>query len=340
MAPDGQGDDGQGFEPAHGLPDAQATQPMPTGPVPQPGQRQPGQRQPGQRQPGQRQPGQRQPGQRQPGEPEPVPRQPGQREPGQRAPRRRAPKRRRPFRRVLYRFALVAASVAASLLIGFGLLLVFTPSAGQATVIAARLARERHIPYPGPAVPANFSRPLVATEDHRFYSEIGGIDPVALARGARALITNGPDGGGATIELQLAKLLYIGDNSPRRETAGARLTEVALAVKLSGMYGKPQILQLYAEVAYYGHGYYGLQQASCGYFGRPARDLTVTQGAMLAGAVNAPTLDDPIAHPARARARLAHVIFRMAAVGYLTPGQGKAALAAPLNLTPGHSPDC
>jgi len=247
---------------------------------------------------------------------------------------------RRRFRRFLYRATLTIGTLVACLLIGFGVLLAVTPSAGQATQIAARLAHAHGAAYPGPPAPANFARPLIATEDQRFYSDVGGIDPLAFLRVARVAITGGPRQGGATIELQLAKLLYIGDNSPRHDTLNGDLTEVALAVKLDAMYSKAQILQLYAEVAYYGNGYYGLQQASCGYFGHPPADLTVTQGAMLAGVVNGPNLDDPITHPAAARTRLTHVIGRMVAVGDLTPEQGRAALNAPLNLTPGHSPNC
>ena len=73
---------------------------------------------------------------------------------------------------------------------------------------------------------------------------------------------------------------------------------MALAIKLNLTYSKPQILQLYAEIAYYGHGYYGLNAASCGYFGRPPAQLTLVQAAMLAGVVNAPTYDDPLVYPA------------------------------------------
>jgi membrane peptidoglycan carboxypeptidase len=108
---------------------------------------------------------------------------------------------------------------------------------------------------------------------------------------------------------------------------------VALAVKLNMTYSKPEILRLYAEVAYYGHGYYGLNAASCGYFGRPPAKLTLVQAAMLAGVVNAPTYDDPLVYPAQARARLVHVIGRMAAVGYLTAAQENAALKASLDLS-------
>ncbi len=246
----------------------------------------------------------------------------------------------RPRRRILYRVALTIATLLACLLISFGVLLLVTPSAGQATAIAAGLAERHHEVYPGPLIPGNFARPLIATEDHRFYAEVGGMDPLALVHVAASAVTGGPDQGGATIEVQLAKMLYIGADSPAHGSVKSDLIEVALAVKLSAMYGKPEILRLYAEVAYYGHGYYGLQQASCGYFGHPPARLTVTQGAMLAGVVNAPAYDDPIAHPAQARARLAHVIARMVDVGYLTPQEGSAALDAPLGLTPGHSPYC
>jgi penicillin-binding protein 1A len=250
------------------------------------------------------------------------------------------PRRRHPFRKFLYRATLTLLSLVALLALGFGLLLALTPSAGQATAIGERLARQHHIAYPGPQPPANFTRPLIATEDHRYYSraEVGGIDPLALARAARNLITGGSAQGGATLEIQLAKLLYVGTG--HHDGVKDELKEIALAVKLDAMYSKAQILQMYAEAAYYGNGYYGLEAASCGYFGHPAQDLTVTQGAMLAGVVNAPDLDDPVTHPAQAMARLAHVIARMVAVGDLTPEQGRAALNAPLNLTPGHSPSC
>jgi len=249
---------------------------------------------------------------------------------------------RRPLRRFVYRATLTITSLIACLLLAFALLLGLTPSAGQATTRAAQLARQHHIAYPGSAVPANFSRPLVATEDHRFYSsyEVGGVDVLALSRAVKSVASGGPAQGGATIDVQLAKLLYVGADSPRHGTLKGDLLEVALGVKLSAMYSRPEILRLYAESAYYGNGYYGLQDASCGYFGHPPRDLTVTQGAMLAGVVNAPDFDDPITHAGQAHARLAHVISRMVSVGYLTPQQGQQALSASLALTPGHSPNC
>ncbi len=208
-----------------------------------------------------------------------------------------------------------------------GLAWVVTPSAGDATALARDQAAQHDIAYPGPAVPANFTRPLVATEDHRFYSE-PGVDFLAVGRVVWAKLTGGTDQGGATLEQQLAKLLY----TPDETGATTELKQIVLAFKLNAGYSKSEILRLYAEVAYYGHGYYGLEQASCGYFGHPAADLTVVQGAMLAGVVNAPSEDDPILNPGNARTRLEHVIARMVAVGYLTSPQASRALGDSLDL--------
>jgi penicillin-binding protein 1A len=225
--------------------------------------------------------------------------------------------------------------VIAALALAVGALWVITPPASEATQLAEAQARQHGIAYPGPAAPENFARPLIATEDHRFYSE-PGVDPLAVGRVVWAKVTNGSDQGGATIEQQLAKLLY----TPTETGVNAEIKQVMLAFKLNLGYSKQQILDLYAEVAYYGNGYYGLEAASCGYFGHPAQDLTVTQGAMLAGVVNAPSVDDPVTNPANARGRLEHVIARMVAVGYLTEAQGQQALSAPLGLTAGASPNC
>jgi membrane peptidoglycan carboxypeptidase len=259
---------------------------------------------------------------------------PQQSVPGQPGPRFQRPRPGR-RRRYLKRAAISLATVIVVLALAAGALWVATPSAGEATALARAQAAEHGIAYPGPDVPENFARPLIATEDHRFYSE-PGVDLLAVGRVAWSKVTGGGDQGGATLEQQLAKLLY----TPTQTGFNAEVKQVVLAVKLNLAYSKQQILDLYAEAAYYGNGYYGLEAASCGYFGHPAKDLTVSQGAMLAGVVNAPSVDDPVTDPGNARARLEHVIARMVAVGYLTNAQAQQALAAPLGLTPGNSPDC
>jgi len=238
------------------------------------------------------------------------------------------PTRARRRFRLAFRIAKILAAIVLVFAAAIGLLFLLTPSAGQATSLAAGQAREHHIAYPGPPVPQYFAEALVATEDHRFYAD-PGLDPLALVRVAASWITGHTDGGGSTIDQQLAKNLYTSGHSSFTQI----VEQVMMAVKLNQTYSRAEILRLYAEIAYYGHGYYGLQAASCGYFGHPPAELTVVQAAMLAGAVNAPTYDDPLVYPARARARLVHVIDRMAAVGYLTKAQQTAALSEPLGLS-------
>ncbi len=238
------------------------------------------------------------------------------------------PSRARKRFKIAFRIAKILLAIIAVLAAATGLLFVMTPSAGQATALAKAQAREHHIAYPGPPVPRYFAQALVATEDHRFNTD-PGVDPLALARVAVSWITGHRDQGGSTIDQQLAKNLYTSGHSAFTQI----VEQVAMAIKLNQTYSRPEILRLYAEVAYYGHGYYGLTSASCGYFGRSPAQLTLVQAAMLAGVVNAPTYDDPLVYPAQARARLVHVIGRMAAVGYLTKAQQSAALNAPLDLS-------
>ena len=223
--------------------------------------------------------------------------------------------------KILFAVVLVVAAAV-------GLLFALTPSAGQATALTRAQAQDRHIAYPGPAVPPYFAQALIATEDHRFNTD-PGVDPVALGRVAINWILGRQDQGGSTIDQQLAKNLYTAGHSGFAED----LEQLALAVKLNQAYSRAQILRMYAAVAYYGHGYYGLDAASCGYFGRPPDRLTLVQAAMLAGVVNAPSYDDPLVYPRQARNRLVHVIGRMAAVGYLTQAQETTALNAPLGLS-------
>jgi membrane peptidoglycan carboxypeptidase len=240
---------------------------------------------------------------------------------------RRARKRRR--LRIAWRIAKIVTAIVAVFAVAIALLFALTPSAGQATALAREQAAGHHIAFPGPQVPAYFAQALVATEDHRFYAD-PGVDPLALGRVVISWIIGRKDQGGSTIDQQLAKNLFTSGHSGFAQD----IEQVVMAIKLNRTYSRADILRLYAEIAYYGHGYYGLEAASCGYFGvRPAR-LTLVQAAMLAGAVNAPTYDDPLVYPVRARARLVHVIARMAAVGYLTKAQQAAALKAPLGLSP------
>jgi hypothetical protein len=245
-------------------------------------------------------------------------------------PRRRWPRR-------LLRW-LVATVVALAVLGGaaFGLLYLATPSVQNAPALARAIDRAHHVSYPGPPLPTLFAESLVATEDHRFYSE-PGIDVFAVARVAAATVTgHGAEQGGATLYQQLAKMLY----TQGRSGPASEVEQVMLGIKLDQTFSKAKILRMYADVAYFGHGFYGLAAASCGYFGTAPAGLTLPEAATLAGLVQGPSADDPIAHYAQGRAREAHVLGRLVATGKITAAQSARAYAQGLHLASGRVRSC
>jgi membrane peptidoglycan carboxypeptidase len=282
---------------------------------------------PGYAQPGYAQPGYAQPGYAQPGYAEPGYAQGGYTRPGHTPPRPPRPRRLcRLIRRTVALLGILVFLGAG----GFAVLLLVTPPASRAQALARAQDRSHGIAYPGLAVPARFAAALVATEDHRFYSD-PGIDPIAVGRVAVGYLTgHGSQQGGATLTQQLAKMLY----TPNGSGLASEAEQVALAVKLNVTYSKAQILQMYADVAYFGQNHYSLGAASCGYFAVPPARLSWTQAALLAGLVQAPSAYDPLTHPVLAHEREAHVLGRLAATGTLTGAQARAALARPLHLVP------
>jgi membrane peptidoglycan carboxypeptidase len=184
-------------------------------------------------------------------------------------------------------------------------------------------------------MPPRFATALQATEDHRFDQE-PGVDPLAVLRVMYGAVTRKSDQGGATLYQQLAKMLY----TPGRSSPTAEAEQVALAVKLKYGYSRAEILRLYADIAYFGHGFYGLQNASCGYFGVQADQMSWPQAALLAGLVQAPSSDDPIDHPAAGLAREQHVIGRLVSVGAISQAQAKSYLAVPMSSLLGHAGSC
>jgi penicillin-binding protein 1A len=207
----------------------------------------------------------------------------------------------------------------------FSLLLLFTPSTTSAPQLARAIDQKHGAPYPGVMIPYRFATALEATEDHRFASE-PGIDPFAVARVFNSYLAGHGDQGGATLYQQLAKMLY----TPGRAGLAAEAEQVALAVKLKYGYSGAEILRLYADVAYFGHGFYGLENASCGYFGVRPEQLSWPQAALLAGLVQAPSIDDPIDYPAAGLAREQHVIGRLVATGAISHAEAGAYLAIPM----------
>lgn len=177
-------------------------------------------------------------------------------------------------------------------------------------------------------IPASMQNALVAIEDDTFWVE-PALDPVGIVRAASVdLLHHQILQGGSTITQQLAKNLYLSD----RRTFTRKIKELFIALKLSTIYSKQQIITMYLNDVYFGEGTYGVEAASQRYFGHSVSKLTLPEAALLAGVVNAPSYYDPLINPRAAFARRNLVLQQMAKLHYISPSQARAAEAAPLGL--------
>jgi len=162
-------------------------------------------------------------------------------------------------------------------------------------------------------LPDYVTNAFIAVEDRRFRSHFG-IDPFGLSRAAiRNMATGHVVQGGSTLTQQLAKNLFL---TPDR-TYERKLQEAALAIYLETRYSKDQILGLYLNKVYFGAGVYGLEAAAEKFFGKHASELGLTEAAILAGSVKAPTRYNPLADPDAAHARAQVVLKAMEEAGYI-----------------------
>lgn len=179
--------------------------------------------------------------------------------------------------------------------------------------LESRVHREKFVPYD--KIPDLLKKGIIATEDRRYYDH-GAVDIIGVAR---AFITNSMAGetleGGSTIAQQTVKNIFLSND----RTMTRKLEELALAVQLERNYSKEKILELYLNTIYFGHGAYGVGEASRVYFGKEPKDLDLSQCAMLAGLPQAPSAYDPISHPQEGAKRMTTVLALMAQEGYITP---------------------
>ena len=232
------------------------------------------------------------------------------------------PPRRRRWRRRLA--AVVVVPVVLSVL-GLAVAWPLTPSVSDAQHrVTALLAAHHATPLDALPFPDRVGEAVIATEDSRFPHH-WGVDPLGVLRAA--LSVSSTDQGGATLDQQLAKLLWTGNGGLL-----VKAEQVVLSAKLEQAYSKSTILRLYLQAAYFGHGYYGLVSAAQGYFGRSPSDLSWGQASLLAGLVQAPSAYDPYRHLERAKLRQHHVLRRLVATHVLTQTEANAALTSDLRL--------
>ena len=167
---------------------------------------------------------------------------------------------------------------------------------------------------------------IVATEDRRFY-EHRGVDVRGMFRALWADVRHkGAVQGGSTITQQFVKNELTGN----RRSITRKLREAALAWQLEQRWSKDKILTAYLNTIYFGNGAYGVERAARTYFGHNAKKLTLPEAALLAGIPEDPTLYDPVAHPAIARARRGTVLGLMLQQGVIAPVDYQRALRAPM----------
>jgi penicillin-binding protein 1A len=232
---------------------------------------------------------------------------------------------RRPLR-VLRRVGRVLGALVVVLAVLLGIAWAVTPGVDDAQRrVSAELATNGGTPLQGD-VPENLALALIATEDTRFEHHIG-IDPIGAARAAWGALT-GTDQGGSTLDQQLAKNLY----ADGRQGTGDRIQSVVLALKLDATWSKDDLLRMYLDDGYYGHGFYGLTAATQGYFAVEPQDLSWAQATLLAGLFQAPTAYDPFQFPELAKARQEHVLDRLVDVGTLTRAEADEISAANWDL--------
>ena len=177
-------------------------------------------------------------------------------------------------------------------------------------------------------IPLALKQATLAVEDSNFYYHFG-IDPRAIFR---AFITNLKAGyvveGGSTITQQLTKTMFLS----REKTLPRKIKEAILAVRLELVFSKDEILEMYLNQIYYGHGTYGVEAAARTYFGKSVKELTIAECAMIASLPKAPNNYSPYRNPKKARKRRNHVIRRMADVSFITTEQAKTSLQEDFDL--------
>jgi penicillin-binding protein 1A len=210
----------------------------------------------------------------------------------------------------------------------------YKPSAGTKIysdddVLIGELKADKGIFVPLNAIPHNMINAVIAVEDSRFWKH-KGIDYVAIARAIfKDLIHAGLREGGSTITQQLTKVMFL---TPEK-TLQRKIREAALAIKIEKNLDKREILELYLNKVYFGHGAYGVEMASRTYFGKSVRDITLSESALIAGLIRAPSVYSPFNDLTRAKERQQVVLDRMVEEGFIKESEKEKALRQSLYLS-------
>ncbi|NPC55866.1 penicillin-binding protein 1A [Caenimonas soli] len=197
-------------------------------------------------------------------------------------------------------------------------------------VLIGEFGEERRNLTPIAEIPKVMKDAVLAIEDSRFYSH-GGVDYRGLLRAALANLGRVKSQGASTITMQVARNVYLSSE----KTFTRKLYEVLLTFKLEHLLTKDQILEIYMNQIFLGNRAYGFAAAADAYFGKPMKELTIAEAAMLAGLPKAPSAFNPIVNPNRARARQLYIIERMQENGFITAADAEAAKKQELKIRTG-----
>ena len=197
-------------------------------------------------------------------------------------------------------------------------------------VVIGEFGEERRSLTPIKDIPQVMKNAVLAIEDARFFSH-GGVDYLGVIRAGLANVGRAKSQGASTITMQVARNVYLSSE----KTFTRKLYEILLTFKLEHLLTKDQILEIYMNQIFLGNRAYGFAAASEAYFGKPLKDITIAEAAMLAGLPKAPSAYNPIINPKRARARQLYIIERMQDNGFITKEQEVAAKAEELNVKTG-----
>jgi len=197
-------------------------------------------------------------------------------------------------------------------------------------MVIGEFGEERRRLTPIDEIPQVMKDAVLAIEDARFFSH-GGVDYLGVARAALANLGRSKSQGASTITMQVARNVYL----TAEKSYTRKIYEMLLTFKLEHSLTKNQILEIYMNQIFLGNRSYGFAAASETYFGKPLKDVTIAEAAMLAGLPKAPSAYNPIANPTRARTRQLYIIERMEQNGFITAQQAKAAKEEELHVRTG-----
>ncbi|WP_458105565.1 PBP1A family penicillin-binding protein [Bacillus sp. PK3-037] len=192
----------------------------------------------------------------------------------------------------------------------------------------ASLYTENREPVSINEIPKEVREAFISVEDKRFY-EHHGIDVKSVGRAVyRDILAGGKVEGASTITQQLAKNIFLTHD----KTFLRKTKEVIIAINLERDYSKDKLLEMYLNQLYFGHGVYGIQAASHYYFNKEVKDLTVSEGAVLAAIPKAPSTYSPVLHPDKSKERRDTILGMMNDQGYISAKEAVSAQGRTLGL--------